>query len=103
MLVALVAVATEVPFVPHTPDDPDVCPATPFGPGPTEWPTSTDLMVGVGHAGPYFPYDIEDPRAPALREKRAPGFVTVDDYVRGGVVKQYKSRRPPKRANRRKR
>jgi hypothetical protein len=56
----------------------------------------------LGHAGPYFPYDPDDHRAP-IKEKRAPGFVTVDDYVRGGVVKQYKSRRSPKRANQRKR
>jgi hypothetical protein len=50
-------------------------------------------MQGIGHAGPYFPYDIEDPRAP-IKEKRSPGFVTEDDYVtRGGKVKQYKRKR----------
>ena len=49
----------------------------------------------VGHAGPYFPYDIEDPNAPErAKGKRSPGFVTADDYVtRGGVVKQYKRKR----------
>ena len=56
----------------------------------------------LGHVGPYYPYDPDDPRAP-VKEKRAPGFVTADDYVRGGIVKQYKSRRSPKRADKGKR
>lgn len=68
----------------------------PHGPRPdqeeTVWEGRPDF---VGHAGPYFPYDIEDPRAPK-REKRAPGFVTEDDYVtKKGKVKQYK--RPRRR------
>jgi hypothetical protein len=67
-----------------------------------EWDAEGNLLDTIGYAGPYFPYDPDDPRAP-IKEKRAPGFVTADDYVRGGVVKQYKSRRSPKRANRRKR
>lgn len=46
----------------------------------------------LGHAGPYFPYDPDDDRAPK-RVKRAPGFVTEDDYVRGGVVHEYKRKR----------
>jgi hypothetical protein len=66
-----------------------------------EKPYSPGIGV-IGHVSPYFPYDPDDPRAP-IKEKRKPGFVTEDDYVQGGVVKQYKSRRSPKRANRRKR
>lgn len=82
---ALVAVGTDVPHreVEHDLPDGDAD----FSPGM------------VGHAGPYFPYDIEDPRAP-VREKRAPGFVTSDDYVRGGSVREYahsKRRRAQKR------
>lgn len=50
----------------------------------------------IGHAGPYFPFDPEDPRAP-VKEKRSPGFVTADDYVvKVGdkhVVRQYKRKR----------
>lgn len=83
-------VATEYPH-----HDPDVCPATPFGPGGDDWPTSTELTHGVGHAGPYFPYDIEDPRAPT-REKRGPGFVREDEYIKAGIVKTYK-RKPKKK------
>lgn len=86
MLAVPAAVATEYPK-----HDPDVIPATPHGPG-EDWPASWELMIGVGHAGPYFPYDPEDPRAPA-KEKRSPGFVTADDYVRGGKVHEYKHKR----------
>lgn len=53
----------------------------------------------LGHAGPYFPYDPDDDRAPK-RVKRAPGFVTSDDYVKGGSVREYahsKRRRAQKR------
>ena len=62
----------------------------PHGPRPDQEESVWDQTPGiVGHAGPYFPYDMEDPRAPK-REKRAPGFVTVDDYVtRCGIVKEY--------------
>lgn len=51
-----------------------------------------DYISFVGTVGPYYPYDPEDPRAP-VREKRSPGFVTADDYVRGGVVREYKRKR----------
>jgi hypothetical protein len=46
----------------------------------------------IGHAGPYYPYDPDDPRAP-VREKRPPGFVRPDEYIKGGVVKTYKRKR----------
>lgn len=39
-------------------DDPDVCPATPFGPGPKEWPGSIDLTVGVGEIRDVTPDSI---------------------------------------------
>lgn len=73
-------------------NDDDVCPATPYGPGGPDWPTSRELTHGVGHAGPYFPYDIDDPRAPD-KVARTPGFVPPDSYVKGGEVRKYKRRK----------
>jgi hypothetical protein len=51
-----------------------------------------NLLDTVGHAGPYFPYDPADPRAP-VKEKDPPGFVRTGEYVKAGVVKKYKSGR----------
>jgi hypothetical protein len=83
-----------VPYVPRTDpvkDDPDVCPATPFGPG-REWRESVELTHGVGTAGPYFPYDPDDPRFP-IKPPRLAGFVPLDCYVKGEIVYRYKHKR----------
>jgi hypothetical protein len=45
------------------------------------------LVQGSGHL---VPYNAERP-APVKRRK--PGFITEDDYVRKGVVKEYKKKR----------
>jgi hypothetical protein len=50
-------------------------------------------LAGIGTAGNYFPYDIEDWRAPK-KKKRAPGFVTEKDYVtKAGIVKRRKHKK----------
>jgi hypothetical protein len=59
-----------------------------------DWDEEGNLLDTVGHAGPYFPYDPDDPSAP-VKEKDPPGFVRPDDYVKGGIVRKYK--RPRKR------
>jgi hypothetical protein len=75
-------VGTETPFFPHDPDR--EC---------EPWRTLPDeeiydpLDFGLGHI------HALDAEAPTEKRKRRIGFVTEDDYVRGGTVKQYKRKR----------